>query len=114
MEINNKEAHKLVQIFGVLGCIPGGSYSRDSKQLIFTDLDFLTFRNLSDLTKDVKNLFGNHVIVSKSGLKYVVFIIDGKHIDVWKTTKLTFWEDYSRRSIKKEKLIYINKFLKNN
>ena len=43
--ISNNEAKKLVSIFGKLGCLPVGSYGRDSHQENYNDLDFITFKS---------------------------------------------------------------------
>ena len=51
-----------------------------------------------------------------NGSKFMSLKLDDKYqVDVWHVeTKEKFWETYSRHVIEKNKLIYINKFLKNN
>jgi len=113
MQINNKDAHKLVSIFGKAGCIVTGSYARSSHENEYKDIDFITLKPLNDIYKEISNKF-DKIEVLKNGNKYMSLLLDGKYnIDIWYSTKSDFYKTYMLRTLAKEKLIYINKILKN-
>lgn len=112
-QIDNKTAKKFNSQMLKFGCLPVGSYSRDSTLPFYNDLDYITFRNLNDVYKDIYNTYDNLAVV-KQGNKYMQIIIDGYQLDFWHGKKNNFYRDYLNHSIKTEKLIFINKFLKNN
>lgn len=114
MDIDNKTAHKLSSFFGKIGCIPVGSYGRSSHDESYGDFDVLTFKPLSTVYDAIKDKYDSIEIISY-GPKFMSLLLDNKiQVDVWKTEKDNFWESYGRHTIQKDKLIYINKFLKNN
>lgn len=114
MNIDNKQAKKLASFFGKIGCIPVGSYGRSSHEESYGDFDVLTFKPLVDIYKIITDKYSK-VEVNSFGTKFMSLVLDGNiQVDVWRTTKNEFWESYSRHTIEKNKLIYINKFLKNN
>lgn len=111
--MENKEAKKLVSQFLKLKCIPVGAYGRSSHDSTYNDLDFLTFRSLTELYDDIYKLY-DHIEVFRNGNKYMQVVLNEKYtIDIWHTTKEDFYRDYLMRTLTKEKVIYINKFLKN-
>ena len=115
MSLTNKEAKKLASFMGKIGCIPVGSYGRDSHQESYGDFDVLTFKPLTEIYKKVAEKY-NQIEPIVNGTKYMSLLLDNKiQLDVWHVeSKDKFWETYSRHVIEKNKLIYINKFLKNN
>lgn len=113
MEIPNKIAKKIVKIFyTILGSLPMGSYQRDSSQQYYNDLDFITFKDLNYIYNWLKS--ENLQLISK-GDKYMSFLLDGYHIDVWRViTKDEFYKTYLTHTLERGKVIYINNFLKKN
>ena len=112
MQINNKEAHRLVSIFSKAGCIVTGSYGRSSHENEYKDIDFVTLKSLNDVYNTILNKF-DKIEVLKNGNKYMSLILDEKYnIDIWHTSKSDFYKTYMTRTLNKEKLIYINKILK--
>lgn len=114
MQISNDEAKKLVKIFAKYKCLPVGSYGRSSNEESYKDLDFITFEPLNQIYKLISNDFDSIENV-KLGNKYMNITLNNKyHIDLWYTTKKDFWKIYMTRTIESGKLIYINKFIKDN
>ena len=121
MSLTNKEAKKLASYLGKIGCIPVGSYGRNShlgektNDKVYGDFDVLTFKPLTEIYKKISEKF-EKIETIVNGSKFMSLKLDDKYqVDVWHVeTKEKFWETYSRHVIEKNKLIYINKFLKNN
>jgi hypothetical protein len=120
MTLTNKEAKKLASYLGKIGCIPVGSYGRNShlgegtNEKVYGDFDALTLKPLTEVYKKIHDKF-DQIEVLMNGTKYMSLYLDNHiQLDIWKTDKENFWETYSRHIIEKNKLIYINKFLKNN
>ena len=112
MNINNKEAHKLVSIFGKAGCIVTGSYARSSHENEYKDLDFVTLKQLNNVYNEIYGKF-DKIEVLKNGNKYMSLLLNSKYnVDIWYTSKSDFYKTYMSRYLTKEKLIYINKILK--
>jgi len=112
--INNKAAKQYVSKLGKIGLIPVGSYGRSSHEESYKDLDFLSFKDLSEV---YDYIFLNYKVkeVMKSGNKFIqVKLQNDNIIDVWKTSKDTFYEDYLSRILTKEKMIYIYKMINRN
>ena len=110
--ISNYEAKKIVSVFGKAGAIVTGSYGRSSHENEYKDLDFITLKSLNDIYKAISNKF-DKIEVLKNGNKYMSLVLDDKYnIDIWHTTKSDFYKTYMLRTLSKEKIIYINKILK--
>ena len=110
--IDNKTAHKLVSFFSKARCIVVGSYARSSHENEYNDLDFVTLKSLNDVYNEISNKF-DKIEVLKNGNKYMSIILDEQYnIDIWHTSKSDFYKTYMTRTLTKEKLMYINKILK--
>ncbi len=105
-KIPNKDAKKLVSHYAMLNLIPVGAYGRSSHDEFYNDLDFLTFENINPINLNIDKILSH-------GSQYLSFIDkNGYHIDIWKTSRDTFYKDYVNRTLPKEKIIYLNKLLK--
>lgn len=107
--IKNQDIKNLLKHFKYF--VPVGSYARNTHLKEYKDLDLLTFKNLEDVLDDLEEYY-NDVKILRKGKKHISLLINNNQIDIWRTTKETFYKDYLNRFLITHQVININRFLK--